>query len=134
MIYETIQKDKLQPNANRALLSLIMAEICIDGKPMNDEDAIKKLVQMKKNCVKTIELIKANSQEGDITAIDEEETFQFLIEQYLPKGASREDIEKTLIEFNLPKNMKSMGPLMANLKREFAVVDGNLVKSILTEK
>ena len=127
-IYQTIQKDKLKPGANRAELSLIMGEICIDGKPMDDAAAIVRLTQMKKTCEKNLKIYQ---DAGAAERWNEEEIFMNTICGYLPKGAEKEDVERVLSELNLPKEMKSMGPLMATLKREFAVVDGNLVKSIL---
>lgn len=127
-IYQTIQKDKLKPGANRAELSLIMGEICIDGKPMDDEAAIVRLTQMKKTCEKNLKIYQ---DAGAADRWNDEECFMNVICGYLPKGAEREDIERVLADLGLSREMKSMGPLMASLKREFAVVDGNLVKSVL---
>jgi len=127
-IYQKIQKDKLQPGADRPLLSLIMGEICIDGKPMDDCKAITRLSQMVKVCEKNIDLYKKADKFGKAL---EEASFQNLIKSYLPQGADEQDIESAIIELGIERNMKSMGILMANLKSKFAVVDGNLVKSAL---
>lgn len=134
MIYERIQNDKLErlkQGGDRALLSLIMGEICVDGKPMDDEAAVKRLTQMVKTCDKNIELYKkAGKNEKSL----EEATFRGIIMSYLPEPASQEDIEMCLAALNLPRTMKSMGEVMKNLKSVFQVVDGNLVKEVLMGK
>lgn len=48
MIYNDIEKQRLKKGENRTILSVIMNEITIDGKPMDDKNAIKKLQQIKK--------------------------------------------------------------------------------------
>lgn len=134
MIYERIQNDKLErlkQGGDRALLSLIMGEICVDGKPMDDDKAVKRLTQMVKTCDKNIELYKkAGKNEKSL----EEATFRGIIMSYLPEPASQEDIEMCLAALNLPRTMKSMGEVMKNLKSVFQVVDGNLVKEVLMGK
>lgn len=131
-IYTKVQKDKLTDIENRPLLSLIMSEICIDGKPMTDTEAIKILVQLRKNSLRTIEEIEKRSPfEGDVVAFDMEEGFISLLNRYLPKGATAEDVEVMLAELNLPRTMKSMGKLMGALKKKFEVVDGNMVRGLL---
>ena len=127
-IYKQLQEDKLVPGADRGLLSLIMSRICVDGKPMNDEDTIKALIILKKNTEKTIDLLKERDA-GPL--IDEETEFLMMVLNYLPQGATQEDVEMALASLNLPRTMKSMGPVMKALKSCFQVVDGNLVKSIL---
>lgn len=130
-IYETIQRDKLVPGANRATLSLIMSEITVDGKPMSDSDAITRLSQMKKTCEKNIVIYQTNRNESmEFEEID----FIEAIIAYLPAGATEKDIEMAIIAVGAEKSMKSMGKVMGYLKKSFAVVDGNLVKNILLEK
>jgi len=127
-IYNRLAKDKLTPNANRSLLSLIMGEICVDGKPMNDNDAVKRLTQMVKVCNKNIDLYK---NAGNNKASLDESVFCGIIEEYLPQGATEKDIEMAIVALDVSKEMKSMGKVMGYLKSNFQVVDGNLVKSIL---
>lgn len=127
-IYKKVMGDRNIKGADRALLSLIAGEICIDGKPMDDDTAIKRLSQMVKVCCKNVDLY---TDAGNTTMALAETVFRDMIEVYLPKGASEEDIKIALLEIDLPKTMKSMGRLMGHLKQKFAVVDGNLVKSIL---
>lgn len=128
-IYEMIQKDKLVPGANRATLSLVMSEITVDGKPMNDKDAIVRLSQMKKTCEKNIVIYQHNRNESmEIEEID----FIDIIISYLPAGATEKDIEMAIVATGVERSMKSMGRVMGYLKGNFAVVDGNMVKSILT--
>ncbi len=58
MIYQQIQQDRTKRNADRTRLAVIMSEITIDGKPMEDSSAIKKLSQMRKSIVNNIEIYK----------------------------------------------------------------------------
>lgn len=137
-IYTQIQRDKSTKIDDRALLSLIMSEICVDGKPMSDDRAILKLIQLKKNAQKNIELYndRLDVMEGEsnpslLKAIESESAFIALIDWYLPDAASLDDILGAISELGLERTIKSMGPIMAHLKRSFAVVDGNLVRSAL---
>lgn len=127
-IYERIVHDKNQPDADRAMLSLIQGEICVDGKPMSDKDAIVRLGQMVKTCDKNVEIY---SKARKTLRAQDEYHFRQLIRIYMPTPASEEDVEMTLAELNLPRTMKSMGPLMKELKSKFEVVDGNMVKALL---
>lgn len=128
-IYKRIQNDKFKNLEQKSLLSLIQSEVCIDGKPMCDNDAIVRLSQMSKVCDKNIKLY---SDAGKQDKVNEENAFKDLIQNYLPEAAKASDIESAISELGVERSMKSMGLVMARLKREFAVVDGNLVKSVLT--
>ena len=127
-IYETVMSDRNIPGADRSLLSLVAGEICVDGKPMNDEAAIKRLSQMVKVCGKNIELY---TKAENTTMALSECVFRDMIEVYMPKGAGEEDIVNAILELNVDSSMKSMGRVMGHLKKSFAVVDGSLVKSVL---
>ena len=127
-IYQAIQKDKLKVGANRPLLSLIMSEICVDGKPMNDNDAIKRLSQMVKVCGKNIDIY---TKAENTTMALSESVFRDMIETYLPKGADEQDIESAIRELGVDRDVKSMGKGMTFLKGKFSIVDGNLVRSAL---
>lgn len=131
MIYDEIKEDRLLKPKDRAQLAVIMNEITVDGKPMNDKDAIKKLTQMKKACVKNIAIYGGA---GRADMFDKEVGYMKLIECYLPAGATREKVIETIETLGIEKNMKSMGKLMSHLKKEYEVVDGNLVKDILMGK
>ncbi len=133
-IYKRIVKDKFDRDLStdtRGLYALIQSEICIDGKPMEDDEAIKVLNSMVKTCNKNIDLYK---HAGKVGMSLEEAVFRGMIQSYLPAGCVQEDVEMGLAILDLPRTMKSMGPLMKHLKEHFQVVDGNLVKSILMGK
>lgn len=128
MIYDKIKEDRLNRPKDRAQLAVIMNEITVDGKPMNDKDAVKKLTQMKKACVKNIALYGGA---GRADMFDQEVGYMKLIDDYLPEGATEEKILAAIDYLGVEKNMKNMGILMSYLKKEYEVVDGNLVKNIL---
>lgn len=130
-IYKTIMKDRNEKDADRPLLSLIAGEICVDGKQMDDNAAIKRLSQMAKVCTKNIELY---SKACNTSMAYAEVVFRDMIEVYLPKGATEIDIKMAIIAVGAEKSMKSMGKVMGYLKNNFKVVDGNLVKNILLGK
>jgi len=130
-IYEELQRDKEAKRLkkeNLSTLSLLMSEICKDGKPLPDEEAIKRLSQMKKVCDKNISLYR---DAGKYNSALSEIVYQSTIDKYLPKGATELDIENVIEYIGLERSMKRMGQLMKELKKFFQVVDGNLVKSIL---
>lgn len=133
-IHSRIAKDRMTKRLTtdqRGLYALIQSEICIDGKPMEDDEAVKRLTQMVKTCDKNIELYKkAEKNEKSL----EEAVFRGIVMSYLPAPATQEDIEMGLAILDLPRTMKSMGPLMKHLKEHWQVVDGNLVKNILMGK
>lgn len=127
-IHERLQKDKFTNLDDRPLLALIQGEICVDGKPMGDKDAVIRLSQMSKTCDKNVELYKKSDNYGQ--ALKEVE-FQTLIKTYMPQGAEKKDVEQAIAQLAVEPNMKSMGTVMGYLKNKFEVVDGNLVKSVL---
>lgn len=93
MIYEQIRKDKLK-GKQRPLLSLLMSEICVDGKPMNDKDAVKTLVILQKNAQRTIEYLKEKGaipgahgvgySDKTRALMEDEAFFIAMIDGYLP--------------------------------------------------
>jgi len=130
-IYEEIQKQKLIMREDRAELSLIQSEICKDGKPMSDSDAIKVLTSMSKVCAKNIEEYSSRNLNEKVI---EEGRFLGLIGLFLPAPATAEDVKCAIAELfgaDHTPTMKDMGKVMGKLKQSFEVVDGNLVKSIL---
>ncbi len=139
-IYEKMQEEKIQrlkQGLGRGLISLLMGEICIDGKPMDDKGAVIRLAQMKKTCVRNIEIYKSTmlldsaDEELFTDKIIEEVVFMELIEDYLPQGAEPNDVLGALAVLCLPRTIKSIGKVMKYLKDEFDVVDGLMVKNIL---
>ena len=128
-IYEKIETDRKDfKSGDRVALSLLLSEICIDGKPMSDKDAIIRLTQMQKVCIKNI---KIYDEAGKPDAANKEAVFNHLINCYLPEPAYHADIIEAIEELGLPMEMGSMGPLMKHLKSKFKIVDGNFVKQIL---
>lgn len=130
-IHDKIAKHRMGKGVStddRGLLALIQSEICIDGKPMEDDMAVIRLTQMVKTCDKNIVLYKETE---NFDKAVEEAVFRGMLMTYLPTPANQEDIEMALAILDLPRTMKSMGPVMKHLKEIFQVVDGNLVKSIL---
>ena len=131
-IYDKIKKDRMMisDTRKRSLLGVILSEIAIDGKGMDDKSAVKKLAQMRKGCVNNIDLYK--TKENSINEIRKEEAFIAVINKYLPAEAQKDDIKDVIESLGIVHaTMKNMGQVMGVLKQKFAVVDGNLVKSVL---
>lgn len=105
-----------------------MSEITIDGKPMKDSDAIKKLTQMRKSVSNNIVIYKKANKTKQL---DSEEKYLICIDKYLPPAATAEDIIVVIEENDIEKNIKSMKVIMQILKNNFDVVDGGLVRQIL---
>lgn len=128
MIYQQIQQDRLKKEADRTRLAVIMSEITIDGKPMNNSDAIKKLTQMRKSVSNNIVIYKKANKTKQL---DSEERYLICIDNYLPPAATAEDIIMVIEENDIEKNIKSMKAVMQILRKNFDVVDGGLVRQIL---
>lgn len=128
MIYQQIQQDRLKKEADRTRLAVIMSEITIDGKPMNDQDAIKKLTQMRKSVSSNIVIYKKANKTKQLQS---EEKYLICIDKYLPPAATAKDIIAVIQKNNIEKNIKSMKVIMQILKKNFDVVDGGLVRQIL---
>lgn len=128
MIYDEISKHR-RSGINRKLLSVIMSEITIDGKPMQDKEAIERLKQMKKQSLMCIDLYTKACNEKQA---DQERKYLECINNYLPKEATREQIIEVIKELNIEKGIKNMGRLMKELNNRFQVVNGSLVKELIT--
>lgn len=136
-IYEKIAKDRMRKELTmfqRGMYAVIQSEICVDGKPMSDDDAIKKMMSMVKTCDKNVKLFEKN---GRCEKINEELDFRGMIEEYIPeemtKQATPEDVKNTLTTLGLPCSMRSMKDVMIHLKKGFPIVDGGMVKDILSK-
>jgi len=129
-VYKRIEEDRKDFANDRALLSLLLSEICVDGKPMDDKAAVARLVQMRKVASRNVVLYAATNP----AEATKESNFIKLIDDYLPYSVTAKEIINVLENLDLPYEMKSMGPLMKALKENFEIVDGNLVKQILTQQ
>lgn len=133
-IYENVQNDKVGVAENKSFIALIQSEICIDGKPMNDKKATAKLLEMFVTCRKNIE-VYADAKRTE--AVQEEVMFMGLVEKYLPFTpliACQDDVAAVIESAGVEKSMKCMGMVMGKLKKDFHIVDGNMVKSFLMGK
>lgn len=132
MIYDRIKLDRKYSSnmEKRSVMGVVMNEITIDGKPMVDNDAIKRLTQLRKASVGNIKLYRERGGRDD--SISKEVEFISIVNNYLPMEAGKEDIADAITSLNIENpTMKDMGRVMGHLKKTFGVVDGNLVKSIL---
>ncbi len=126
-IFDRIVADKRIYLQERPLLSLLMAEICIDGSPMSEKQVIAKLVQLRKTSKENFAIYM---DKNAIYAARKEEDFINIIDRYLPSAATEDDIRKAINDTGA-SNIKDMKKLMLHLKSLFDVVDGSLVKQLL---
>lgn len=128
-LQETIKKDlsaamKARDESRKEAIRVILGEFARSGKKeLTDEEVIgvlKKLVKSEKELL---------DRKGERTS-----DFIGVVEGYLPKMASREDVTAWIasnIDFSQYKNkMQAMGPIM---KHFGAAADGNEIKKILQE-
>lgn len=128
-LQETIKKDlsaamKARDESRKEAIRVILGEFARSGKKeLTDEEVIgvlKKLVKSEKELL---------DRKGKRTS-----DFIGVVEGYLPKMASREDVTAWIasnIDFSQYKNkMQAMGPIM---KHFGAAADGNEIKKILQE-
>jgi uncharacterized protein YqeY len=128
-LQEKIRKDltdamKAKDESRKDAIRVILGEFARSGKKeLADEEVIgvlKKLVKSEK------ELLNQKGESGS--------DFIGIVEGYLPKMASREEVVAWIganIDFSQYKNkMQAMGPIM---KHFGAMADGNEIKKILQE-
>jgi uncharacterized protein YqeY len=128
-LQERMKKDltdamKAKDEARKDAIRVVLGEFARSGKKeMTDEEVVgilKKLVKSEKEL-----LSRKGEGESDFIAV---------IEGYLPKMATREEIVDWIgnnIDFSQFKNkMQAMGPIM---KHFGAMADGNEIKKILQE-
>jgi uncharacterized protein YqeY len=128
-LQEKIKKDltaamKAKDESRKEAIRVVLGEFARSGKKeMTDEEVIgilKKLVKSEREL-----LAQKGEAESDFIAV---------IEEYLPKMASREEIIEWIesnIDFSQFKNkMQAMGPIM---KHFGAAADGNEIKKVLQE-
>jgi uncharacterized protein YqeY len=114
---------KARDEARKDTLRVIMGEMArLDQKQFPDSEIIKILKK----------LIKSEKELLEKSGRGETSPFIEIIEAYLPKMASEDEIRQWItanIDFSDYKNkMQAMGPIMAHFG---ASADGNLVKGVL---
>lgn len=116
------EKDEAKKNAIRVAMGEFGR---IDKKELDDEETIRILKK----------LIKSEKEMLAAKGASEDSAFIQILESYLPKLASREEIEawiETHIDFSDFKNtMQAMKPIMSHFGSS---ADGNLVKQILQQR
>lgn len=127
-IQQQIKKDlmdamKAKDEDKKSTLRVILGEFArADAKELSDEEAIKVLKKLIKSEKETL------SQKGS----DEDTIFIRIIETYLPRMASEDEIVTWIhdnVDFSQFKSkMQAMGPIM---KHFGTLADGNAVRSIL---
>ncbi len=114
---------KARDDAKKDAIRVVMGEMArADKKQLQDDEIIKIL----KKLIKSEKEMLEKSGQGATSA------FESIIEAYLPKMATEEEIEQwiaTNIDFSTYKNkMQAMGTIMAHFG---ASADGNTVKQVL---
>ena len=113
------EKDEERKNAIRVAMGEFGR---VDKKKLDDEEAIRILKK----------LIKSEKEMLEAKGVSEDSMFIRILEAYLPKLASRDEIVKWIqqnIDFSEFKNkMQAMKPIMSHFGSS---ADGNMVKEIL---
>lgn len=117
---------KAKDDDKKNTIRIIMGEFArLDSKEVADEDVIKILKKLIKSEKETLERAGDSSGEG-------ESSFIRIIEEYLPKMASQEEIKAWIeknVDFSAYKNkMQAMREIMTHFG---SGADGNTVKNIL---
>jgi len=119
-------KDTLKAN----LLSTLYAEMFTQsksGKPMTEEDEIKIIRKFIKNADDTIALDVPDDTKNKLKKEKE------ILESYLPKQLSREEIEKIVTE--MVSQGKTVKDIMPFFKEKFTgMYDGKTVNEIIKSK
>jgi len=129
-LQEKIKKDltsaiKAKDEEKKSTIRVMLGEFGrLDKKELSDDDVIRVLKKLIKSEKETIE------KKGETT----DSEFITIIESYLPKMASEEEIKEWIkqnIDFSQFKNkMQAMRPIMTHFG---AAADGNTVKKVLQD-
>ncbi len=127
--------DKLKLSALRNLVSKIKAKEIDKGEPLDKDETIKVCISAAKQIKESIKQFKEANR---IDLVDKEEAELKIIENYLPKQITEDEIIARIKEAiknsgaSSPSDMgKVMGPLMKDLA---GTADGKLVQKILIKE
>lgn len=129
-------RDSVKTNTLRGLLAAFTNELVAKGKKpteqISDEDALTVIKRAAKQRRDSIEQFRKGNRE-DLAA--KEETELRILETYMPKQASREEIEKVAKDVQAKMGItdrSKMGILMGTVMKELkGKADGNEVKSVV---
>jgi uncharacterized protein len=128
-------KDQATLRALRAIKAAILNEEVSEGRQgasLTEKDEIKLLMKQAKQRRDSLEQYQQNGRE-DLAATEQEELA--VIERYLPKQLSEEEIEgkvKTIIDQVGASSMKDMGKVMGVASKEMAgKADGKTISTVV---
>jgi uncharacterized protein YqeY len=116
---------KTRDEAKKEAIRVVMGEIARSEKKQLDDDEVSKILR---------KLIKSEKELLDKSGQGETSPFIGIIEAYLPRMASEDEVRQWIaanIDFSAYKNkMQAMGTIMAHFGGS---ADGNMVKQVLQE-
>ena len=122
-------KDKLLLQTVRALLTEIQYLEMQSSKEVSTEE---EQALLKRELKKRKEIIEFSEQAGRTEAKQEAETEAKIIEGFLPKQLSPEELESTISDFKNANPSANMGTVMAHLKANFGgQYDGKIASGIV---
>ncbi len=128
-----VKKEQAVVSTLRLLLAALKNERIQKKEDLKDEDVVKVIKsEIKKRKESIIEYEKANRQE----LADKEKKELEILEKYLPKQMSEEEIEKKVKEIiNQLEDKENIGKVMAAVMSELKdKADGSLVKQIVEKE
>lgn len=126
-----LSKNQIELDTLRAIKTKFTEFETSKGAPvLTETEEIRILNKMIKERTETAEIYKVNNR---IDLYDKELSEASIIKQFLPKSATKEEIElfvSTLGEFT----QKDMGNIISKVKSNFVNADGKLVADIVKSK
>ena len=138
-LLEQIKKDQFEARKNKetlkaTLLTTLFAEAAMKGKnarrETTDEETVQVIQKFLKGVNETIGyLVNGNKTEALVVSTAEKE----ILESYLPKMASVEEIRSAIVELKA-NGVSNVGAIMKGLKEKFSTsLDGKLASQLAKE-
>lgn len=126
-----LSRDNLELNTLRAIKTkFVEFETSKDFKELNEAEEIRILNKMVKERIETASIYEENNRQD---LADKELAEANIIKQYLPKEATKEEIEAFVNTLGVI-SQKEMGATISTVKSKFTNADGKLVADIVKSK
>lgn len=126
-----LSRDNLELNTLRAIKTkFVEFETSKDFKELNEAEEIRILNKMVKERIETASIYEENNRQD---LADKELAEANIIKQYLPKEATKEEIEAFVNTLGVI-SQKEMGVIINTVKSKFINADGKLVADIVKSK
>ena len=128
-------KDKLMVSVLRDIKGQLANAEKIKNKPLTEQDCINCISSIAKKRKQTIDSCRGNEKYADMMKKEINELK--IVEQYLPKPMSTEEIEnivgRIIVDNKITGDMKNLGTVMKLFTQQYTGQDGKVVSKVVRE-